>query len=181
VLEHASVTFRIGGVSRVLTHELVRHRIASFSQESQRYVTYADNEDRPKTKDFGFVVPDTIKEAGIFEDADFSIERNGEKVTITDVYNLYIDRVYAFYEHMLKCGVPPEDARYILPNATTTEIVMTMNFRELRHFLEVRGNPRAHWEIRRLAVGIYKQMLEHCPNVLFDFVLSTDGQSLELK
>ena len=160
VLEHAVATFRIKGGSRVFTHELVRHRFISPSQESQRYVCYADKPGRKKTRTFDIVTPPTF----IGEGHDFS-----EKYLET------VGRCYALYEEMLDAGVPPEDARYILPNSTTSEIVITANFRELRHFFWVRTNERAHWEIRHVAIQMLKIMKEQAPVVFWDFVIDENN------
>ena len=162
VLEHAHATFRIRGGSRVFTHELVRHRLISPSQESQRYVCYADKPNRKKTREFEFVTPPSF----IGPDFDF-----------TDEYREMVNRCYHLYEKMLDSGVPPEDARYILPNATTSEIVITANFREWRHFVWLRANPRAHWEIRKVAIEILKILKEKAPIVFWDFIIDEQTMS----
>lgn len=156
VLEHAVATFRIKGGSRVFTHELVRHRLMSPSQESQRYVCYADKPKRKKTKDFEFVTPPSFV---------------GEGYDFADQYNKQVDQCFQLYEKMLDAGVAPEDARYILPNATTSEIVISSNFRELRHFFWVRTNARAHWEIRGIAIEMLKIMKKEAPIVFWDFTI----------
>jgi len=125
-LEHASFTFGVEGISRACSHQLVRHRVASYSQQSQRYVKFDEVE---------AVVPPSIAadagRASIFEDK------------LADLWR--------FYSEMLEDGVPAEDARYILPNAAATKIIVTMNARELRHFFSLRLCNRAQWEIRNLA------------------------------
>jgi thymidylate synthase (FAD) len=146
VLEHALATFRIKGCSRVFTHELVRHRLMSPSQESQRYVEYG------KTKPFEFVVPPTIR------DTKFEDKLKG-----------LAHEAYFLYQQMVNQDVPKEDARYILPNATTSEIVISANFRELRHIFEVRCVERAHWEIREVCLEMLKIMKEQAPIVFWDF------------
>jgi len=174
VLEHASATFRVKGGSRVFTHEMVRHRLVSPSQESQRYVCYADRpgdpdaksfKDRPrkKTRDFEVVVPPTV------DAADFT---NGQSPR--DAYMNACAEIYELYERLLSAGVPPEDARYILPNATTSEIVLTGNFREWRHVCTVRTTPQAHWEIRMVMMQILTQMKALAPIVFHDFELDTE-------
>lgn len=135
-LEHVSFTFGIDGVSRTLTHQLVRHRVASYSQKSQRYV----NEEG-----FDFVIPSSFE-------ANYSL--------YTDYKNFMVN-VQMMYKKFVEAGVPKEDARYILPNATTTNIVVTMNARELLHFFSVRCCTRAQWEIRALAW----EMLRICKEV----------------
>ena len=116
-LEHASFTFAIDGVSRALTHQLVRHRLASFNQQSQRYVKFKDG--------LPYVKPESI--AAVLE-AD-------------ELFEGIMDGVQRAYARMLELGVPAEDARFILPNAVETKIVVTMNARELLHFFEI---GRAH-------------------------------------
>ena len=126
-LEHASYTFAIDGVSRALTHQLVRHRLASFNQQSQRYVKFADG-------------LETIKPE--------SIAANEEANRLFDEM---IAKTVEAYQAFLDAGIPAEDARYILPNAAETKIVVTMNIRELLHFFSLRCCNRAQWEIRDLA------------------------------
>jgi thymidylate synthase (FAD) len=167
VLEHAVATFRISGASRVLTHELVRHRIASFSQESQRYVCYASTPTRAKTTDYVYVTPPSVMLLSA------NVER---QKAYLDYENLCMAALQV-YENLLAAGIPPEDARYVLPNATMSRIVFTANFRELRHFFHVRTNPRAHWEIRGIAIDMLRIMKERAPNVFFDFDISPDGSS----
>jgi thymidylate synthase (FAD) len=174
VLEHAVATFRVKGGSRVFTHEMVRHRLVSPSQESQRYVCYADRpgdpeaasyKDRPrkKTRDFEVVVPPTVAGAS-FE--------NG--TSPQDVFLSACEEIYKLYERLLSAGVPPEDARYILPNATTSEIVLTGNLREWRHVCTLRTSPQAHWEIRQVVMQILGILKEEAPIVFHDFVLDPE-------
>lgn len=127
-LEHASYTFAIDGVSRAMTHQLVRHRLASFNQQSQRYVSYTDEP--------VFVVPATVGEAG--DEA-------------SRVFDEALKVAFDAYGRLMELGVPAEDARYLLPNAMETKIVVTMNIRELLHFFELRCCRRAQWEIRAVA------------------------------
>lgn len=132
VLEHASFTFGIDGISRAASHQLVRHRIASYSQQSQRYVSHAER--------FSAVVPDSI-------------------ATQPDLYARFEAQLQALhncYRDLVEAGIPAEDARYILPNATETKIIVTMNARELRHFFTLRCCERAQWEIRVMAVKMLK-------------------------
>jgi len=171
VLEHASATFRIKGGSRVFTHELVRHRFISPSQESQRYVCYADKHDRKKTKDFEVVVPPTVTKAG----------KIGKSKDAGELFIEIVNNSYQLYEELLDAGVPPEDARYVLPNATVSEIVITANFRELRHFFCVRTNPKAHWEIREIAIAMLKIMKKEAPVVFGDFEIDDKTKSATFK
>jgi thymidylate synthase (FAD) len=131
-LEHASYTFAIDGVSRALTHQLVRHRIASFNQQSQRYVKF--------TGDISVVKPG-------------SVSGNAEAEAVFDEA---IAAAVDAYHKLLDAGVPAEDARYLLPNAAESKIVVTMNVRELLHFFSLRCCNRAQWEIREMS----RRMLE---------------------
>ena len=133
VLEHAVFTFSVEGVSRALTHQLVRHRMASFSQQSQRYVSL---------KETSYVVPHTV------EDNPEALEAFGETM----------EKIWEAYRALEEMGIPAEDARYLLPNGCTTNITVTMNARELLHFFSLRCCSRAQWEIREMA----EQMLALC-------------------
>lgn len=144
VLEHASFTFGIDGVSRVTSHQLVRHRIASFSQQSQRYVSHEER--------FAAVVPPSI--AGRPE---ILARFEGELATL-----------HRAYAEMVAAGIPAEDARYILPNATETKIIVSMNARELLHFFGLRCCERAQWEIREMAVEMLKLAQMAAPVIFRD-------------
>lgn len=137
VIEHASFTFSIEGVSRALTHQLVRHRIASFSQQSQRYVSL---------KEATFVTPPSIE-------ADQEL-----KEEFLDL----MGRAWECYRKMSE-KVPAEDARYVLPNACTTNITVTMNARELWHFFSLRCCRRAQWELRAVADEMLRQVKQVSP------------------
>lgn len=136
VIEHAVFTFSVEGVSRALTHQLVRHRIASFSQQSQRYVRLSEPT---------YVVPETVK-------------RDPEAMK---VYEETMDGIWDSYSKLIGMGIPAEDARYVLPNGCTTNITITMNARELLHFFSMRCCNRAQWEIREMA----DEMLRLCKGV----------------
>ncbi len=153
VLEHAYATFRIKGGSRVFTHEMVRHRLMSPSQESQRYVEYG------KTKEFEYVIPPAV------ESSRFKDEFKNKAWELKELY-----------EEMVSAGIPKEDARYILPNATVSEIVLSANFRELRHIFEVRCMPRAHWEIRGICLEMLRIMKKEAPIVFWDFVIDQENK-----
>lgn len=126
-LEHASYTFAIDGVSRALTHQLVRHRLASYNQQSQRYVKFKNG--------ISVVKPETVS-------------ANPETEAVFDEA---IAACEAAYQKLLDAGIPAEDARYLLPNACESKIVVTMNVRELLHFFSLRCCNRAQWEIREMA------------------------------
>jgi len=141
VIEHANFTFFVDGVSRALTHQLVRHRVASYSQQSQRYV---------KMKEPSYVSPDYYKKL----DHEKDVESMG-------IFGHHMIKCWQRYNELIELGWKPEDARMVLPNACTTKIVITMNARELRHFFEMRCTPHAQWEIRAMA----KEMLKLCYEV----------------
>ena len=126
-LEHASYTFAIDGVSRALTHQLVRHRLASYNQQSQRYVAYKNG--------IEVIKPDSI----------------AADEHLNEVFDTTMEAILEAYKVFLDADIPAEDARYILPNAAETKIVVTMNIRELMHFFSLRCCNRAQWEIRDLA------------------------------
>jgi len=138
--EHASFTFAIEGVSRVLTHQLVRHRIASYSQQSQRYVA---------EHGFDYIVPPTITAN--------AVARAKFEALMAAVQNTY--------NELVDLGVHQEDARYVLANATETKIVVTMNARSLLHFFEKRCCLRAQWEIRDLANAILAEVRTVAPRL----------------
>jgi len=133
VLEHAVFTFSAEGVSRALTHQLVRHRLASYAQQSQRYVEY-------KAEGLDFVVPDSIKKID------------------EQKYNLLMQQIFQSYREFIELGIPAEDARYVLPNATTSNILITMNYRELINFCHLRLCFKAQWEIREMSLAMKKEL-----------------------
>lgn len=124
--EHASFSFGIEGISRACSHQLVRHRLASYSQKSQRYVK--------ENEQFEFTIPKSINDANL-----------------SSPFQKRMEMIQEWYKEALEAGVPAEDARFYLPNAATTKIIVTMNARELLHFLELRTCNRAQWEIRNMA------------------------------
>jgi thymidylate synthase (FAD) len=128
----------------------------SPSQESQRYVEYG------KTKEFEFVIPPTV-----------------ENANLKDKFRKKALELKDFYEEMVKAGVPKEDARYILPNATVSEIVVSANFRELRHIFKVRCVERAHWEIREICLQMLKIMKKEAPIVFWDFVIDEKNKTAQ--
>ena len=124
VMEHIYFTFKIEGISRACSHQLVRHRHCSFTQRSQRYCS----ED-----DFGYVIPPTI-------------QKNEE----SDSYILSMNAIDWDYAMLTEAGIPNEDARYVLPNACETSLYLSCNLRELIHMANERLCMRAQWEIREL-------------------------------
>src|SRR5512139_1206710 len=143
IIEHASVTFEISGISRACSHQLVRHRIASYSQESQRYVDLSAPE---------FVVPPSV----------------AETPQAQVIWDEFMGHVAGTYQRLRELGVRKEDARFVLPNATATRIIVTMNFRSLRHFFSVRCEKAAQWEIRALALEMLRKVYPLAPSVFAD-------------
>lgn len=138
--EHVSFTFAIEGISRVLTHQLVRHRIASYSQQSQRYVT---------EHGFEYIVPPTV----------------AAKPEAKAKFDQLLAEIQQTYDELVAMGVHQEDARYVLANATETKIVVTMNARSLLHFFEKRCCQRAQWEIRNLANAMLAEAKSVAPRL----------------
>ena len=146
VLEHASFTFGIEGVSRTLLAQITRHRVASFSVQSQRYVSYESG--------FGYIVPPKIEALG--EDAVAEFEQQ-----MATIHQWYTD-----WQKKLGTGEGGnEDARFVLPGACETRMMVTMNVRELRHFFSLRMCSRAQWEIRALAVEMHRLCMEVAPTL----------------
>jgi thymidylate synthase (FAD) len=141
VLEHAYATFRLRGCSRAMTHQLVRHRLMAVSQQSQRYV----NETA-----FDYVVPETMPQ-------EYLDDYKADMAVIQKMYEKWRDR-----------GLKKEDARFVLPNACCSEIVVSANFREWRHIIKMRTSSKAQWEIRMAAKEILRVLNEHAGAVFGD-------------
>jgi thymidylate synthase (FAD) len=146
ILEHASASFRITGASRSFTHQLVRHRLASFSQQSQRYVDETG---------FNFVIPDTI-----LADPDAAT-----------VFRDFMARAEEAYRELRERGIRKEDARFVLPNALESQIVFSANFRELRTIFHLRLDRSAQWEIRKVCMEMLKMLQGEAPSVFGDFII----------
>ena len=140
VIEHTNFTFAISDVSRSLTHQLVRHRIASYAQQSQRYVNL---------KETNYVTPPKID--------------NNKKMK--EAYDETMKNIWEEYNKLIKLGIPAEDARFILPNATSTNIIVTMNARSLLNFFELRCCQHAQWEIRQLANIMLQKVKKVAPTI----------------
>ncbi|MBI4300991.1 MAG: FAD-dependent thymidylate synthase [Chloroflexi bacterium] len=138
--EHASFTLAIDGISRATSHQLVRHRIASYTQQSQRYVPFTQ---------FHYVTPETIA-----SDPELLVR-----------YQQAVAAAHQLYSQMLDAGIPAEDARFILPNAAATSLVMTMNARELMHVCAQRLCLRAQWEIVQLFEKVKIEVQKVAPRI----------------
>ncbi len=138
-IEHIQVSFAINNISRACSHQLVRHRHMSFSQKSQRYVK--------EKGQFDYIVPPTI-------------ERNDE---LAKKYDQFMTQISDFYLELTEAGIPAEDARFILPNATTTSMVASLNLRELIHLANLRLCTRAQYEIRILVKKMCEELVKQEP------------------
>jgi len=143
VIEHASFNFAISDVSRSLTHQLVRHRIASYAQQSQRYVNFNEP---------NYVTPPKIAKNNKMKKA----------------YDLTMESIWGEYNKLLEMGIPAEDSRYVLPNAACTNIIVTMNARSLLNFFELRCCQHAQWEIRQLANKMLREVKKVAPAIFKD-------------
>lgn len=141
VTEHATFTFSIEGISRACSHQLVRHRVASYTQQSQRYVKF-------KKDEVDYVTPKSIEDS----------KHAGE-------FHQLMEKISSLYEAM-SADVPVEDARYILPNAAKTNLTVSMNAREINHFLGLRLCERSQWEIKELSEKMLEEVKKVAP-ILF--------------
>jgi thymidylate synthase (FAD) len=151
VLEHACATFRIKGGSRAFTHQFVRHRLCSYTQQSQRYVDEAN---------FNYIEPESIK-----------IDKKAHPIFIN-----FLKKAKEVYTDLQNLGIKNEDARFVLPNAVESEIVVTANFREWRHIIELRGGANAQWEIRKIIIDILKILKKHAPTIFGDLKINERKQ-----
>ena len=164
VIEHTCMTVQFNNVSRGFTHEIVRHRLCAFSQESTRYVDYAKEGEGVDLEKFQLkcVVPPHRDE--------------NEKVCLEDGRTLSISEMFAEYEKFYRAlrgaGWPPEDARQVLPIGIKSQIVVSANFREWRHIFLMRTDKAAHWEIRRLMGSLLERVQKIIPGVFDDFVFT---------
>ena len=156
VLEHAYATVRISGVSRAFTHQLVRHRLCSYTQQSQRYVNESN---------FRYIEPKSIK----------------NDPNTHSIFENFINEAKKVYVELQKLGIENEDARFILPNAVESQIVVTANLREWRHIIELRGSANAQWEIREVAIEIFKILKKHAPVVFEDFEINKENNIIKKK
>lgn len=158
-LEHVKFTFAIQGVSRALTHQLVRHRLASYSQQSQRYV---------KEKEFDYIIPPAIQR-------NKAAKEEFERLMII-IQQSYSKLLMFLSQDNVRAEAANQDARFALPQAAETKIVVSMNCRELLHFFQHRCCTRAQWEIRQLA----EKMLQICAEKLPAVFLNAGAKCAEL-
>ncbi len=157
-IEHASFTFAIEGISRACSHQLVRHRLASYSQQSQRYVSESRAQSTEhRAQDFDYVIPTLIK-----EDAEAKRAFENFMIEAQNVYDFLVERLN---KHGVKGESANQDARFVLPNAAETKIMATMNARELLHFFRQRCCNRAQWEIRHMAEEMLKLVKNAAPTL----------------
>lgn len=144
VLEHGVATFLVEGISRACLAQLTRHRLASYTVLSQRYTEPLRGE---------WVIPPSLAEG------DQKLRERAEAL---------LDQAWEVYRDLREAGIPKEDARFFLPMATKTKLVMTANFREWRHIIRLRTAPEAQWEIRDLCQKIVEKLRDHAPSVFED-------------
>jgi len=142
-LEFANFTFLVSGISRITSHQIVRHRIASYAQKSQRYC---------KEEDFNYVTPPLA-----------SCNIKDDDVEERSIFSKAMVATQTAYNALLKLGVKPEDARYVLPGACATELICSLNARSLRHFIKLRSSPRSQWEIRQVAEKMKQEVFLVAP------------------
>lgn len=148
-IEHSSFTFAIEGISRVCSHQLVRHRIASYSQQSQRYVSME--------RGFDYIIPPSIREDNELKEYFINFMKESQRA-----YNHIVRKLN---ERGIRGELANQDARFVLPNASETKIIVTMNARELLHFFRQRCCNRAQWEIRQLAEEMLFIVKEIAPTI----------------
>lgn len=144
LLEHASASFRIMGVSRAFTHQIVRHRLASFSQQSQRYVNETD---------FNYITPPEIS----------------NNIQAHNIFRKFMQIAQDTYTQLREVGIKKEDARFVLPNAAESQLVFTANFREFRTIFSLRLDKAAQWEIRVVCYKMLEILQLYAPSVFGDF------------
>ncbi len=155
VLEHAYATFKISGASRAFTHQLVRHRLCSFTQQSQRFVDESS---------FNYIEPKSIK--------------NNKKSHL--IFKISIEHARKAYLNLQKLGITNEDARYVLPNAVESQIVITANLREWRHIIKLRGSSDSQWEIRNVVIKIIELLKNNVPTVFEDFKVNKESNTINI-
>lgn len=154
VLEHCTLTFAIEGISRVCSHQFVRHRLMSFEQLSQRYA---------RMDNAGYVMPESIKGKSMGEIYD-PFHGGRREASLEEEYEAIMRNAFSAYRRLIEMyGIPEEDARYVLPNACCTNIVVTMNLREFMHFCGLRRCERAQWEIREMADKMAEEVASYVP------------------
>ena len=176
VIEHTYLTVKFKNLSRGFTHEMVRHRLAAYSQESTRYVDYAKRGEGPDLEKFELkcVVPPhrNEKEKVALED--------GREMNMEEMF----EQVEMYYRGLRKAGWVPQDARQILPIGIAAELVVSANWREWRHIFKMRTSRAAHWEIRSVMVKLLKELKGIIPVMFEDFAdvkVDPDGIEYYLK
>ncbi len=161
VIEHSLITVIFSNISRGFTHEMVRHRLAAFSQESTRYIDYAKEGQEPDLQRFSMhcVAPPHQDEQ--------------QKVSLEDGREMSLREIFSeeekFYRGLRKLGWPPQDARQVLPIGIKSQIAVSANFREWRHILKMRTAKPAHWEIRSVMCPLLEELKSCLPVIFADF------------
>ena len=165
VIEHSYMTVRFSNISRGFTHEMVRHRLCAFSQESTRYVDYAKKGEGVDLDKFqvNWVIPPHKEAAEIIQ-----VPERGCEMTVGDM----VGDIEVYYRALRKAGWSPEDARQILPIGIRSQIVVSANFREWRHIFNMRTTKPAHWEIRRVMGNLLTEIQNIIPVVFDDLTVA---------
>ena len=166
VLEHSCLTVEFNNISRAFTHELVRHRLASFIQESTRYVDESD---------FKVIIPPAQDKDEKLVELDLP---DGMKIKVS--FQEWMDLNEKMYRGLRKAGWKAEDARQVLPTGIKSQIVVTANFREWRHIFKLRTAPDAHWEIREVMVKLLEDVQKQIPIVFDDFLIDKERKTTSL-
>jgi thymidylate synthase (FAD) len=168
VFEHTSPAFFIEGLSRVAMAQLTRHRHLSFDVQSQRYVNFEDKSP---------VIPpsfhDTEKESVYYGDAD-----RGRSINFADRLVRHWEESIYHYDKALKAGIPKEDARFFLPQATPVNMTMSGNNRALMHLMDLRKNQKAQWEAQQFSQKVYDELMEYAPKTFTAYEEKTNNNSL---
>ena len=166
VIEHSSLSVIFSNISRGFTHEMVRHRLCAFSQESTRYVDYDGGKLDLEAAELAFVMPPhKVLTTGVYD-------------SVVNVEKMIIEKEDA-YKRLRQEGWPPQDARQFLPIGIASKIAITANFREWRHIMAMRTQSAAHWEIRSVMYDLLTRLKEIIPVIFEDFTnLDEDGSLL---
>ena len=165
-MEHASATFLIEGISRACSHQIVRHRLCSFTQMSQRYVEFNSGD---PNRSMSFTMPKDMHDMDAMEE-EFRTKDDGPHHRARAA----LVACGHAYDAMIEAGIPKEDARLILPQGIQTSLYMTANMREWRHFLQLRLDKHAQWEIRGVAEKVLGILFGIAPDVFFDLTTITN-------
>lgn len=165
--EHATAFVAVEGVSRVMMAQITRHRHMSFDVQSMRYVDFEDAD---------VVLPSSFQQTGRYTHPSGGAT---DYVSARAYYEMYVERLFQFYQEMVDAGVPEEDARFVLPLGTKVNMTFSGNIRTLLHVLDLRHSGKAQWEVRELAEKIIEELREWCPIVVEEWEDKVKNASLQ--